>query len=300
MKPSILNKIGGRLTHYQEKYRRAHVPAPSFRAKLAERKRVADRVRLLRGVAGGPIYSIETKLGQKEIANKAGVETAAILQGPVDTLQQFNLRALPDKFVIKPIIGSGSNGVFLLEKQGAQLKELSSSKTFPMDLSSLHSAGLAKFEGCPLIAEELVELGNRPAMDWKVYAFYDQIGFIRQMVAVEGEKRHKLWSPEGDALGKIDYPKVHYDPDLPPPEDLNALLSAAKSISKVTRSPFVRVDLYEADDGVRMGEITLRPGSMWRSTTLQFHTPEWDRKLGEMWEEAQARLIEQLGETYIP
>ncbi|MDX1742726.1 MAG: hypothetical protein R3186_03915, partial [Ruegeria sp.] len=124
MKSSILSKVSNRLIRYQEDKRRRNIPPPSFYAKMAERKRLADRVRGLRGVSSGPIYPLETKIGQKEIAKKAGVKTADILQGPFETLSEFNLDALPERFVIKPIVGSGANGVFLLEKRNGQLIDI--------------------------------------------------------------------------------------------------------------------------------------------------------------------------------
>ncbi|WP_165610096.1 ATP-grasp fold amidoligase family protein [Shimia aestuarii] len=241
-----------------------------------------------------------TKIGQKAVAQKAGVYTAEIYQGPFTSLSEFELNALPNRFVIKPIVGSGSNGVFLLEKRDGLLFDIVSKKSYPPDLNSLHSAGLSRFEGCPLIAEELIGIDGLPSVDWKVFAFFGEIGFIRQMDLRNPQKCYKMWSSKGQDLGKIDKYSLEYNSALPPPNDFEALVNAARAVSLSINTPFVRVDLYESKRGPSLGEVTFAPGSLWKHTYLQIFTPEWDRKLGEMWEEAQARLIERVGDNYIP
>lgn len=300
MKLVTLDKVGNRLIRYQEEYRRRRIPSPSFYVKMAERKRLADRVRRLRGVSSGPIYPMETKVGHKEIAKKAGVQTARTLQGPVGALSEFDIDALPEKFVIKPTVGSGMNGIFLLEKQNGALIDVVSNEKYPLDLQSLYAAGLSRFEGCPLIAEEFVEFKGVPSLNWKVFSFFGEMGFIREGDYNQADKPYKLWSPEGHDLGPIDRYGFRYDSDLPAPRDFDALIDAARKISLNIITPFVRVDLYESDKGIFLGEITLRTSSLWKKKYLQKFTPEWDRKLGEMWEEAEARIIEKVGENYIP
>lgn len=297
---NFVERAQDKLTRIQNESRRRKIPPPSFYAKMAQRKRLADRVRAVRGVSEGPIYDLETKLGQKKIADKAGVRTAGVLQGPFDSLSEFDLASLPRKFVIKPVVGSGSNGVFLLEKQEDGLKELITGDVFPNQLTSLDAAGLSEFKGVPLIAEDLIEFAGVPSMNWKVFSFFGEVGFIRQGDQSQADKPYKLWSPTGEDLGPIDHLGFRYDSTLPPPKDMVFLLNKAKTISLNVMTPFVRVDLYEADNEVFLGEVTLRPSSLWKKKHYQKFTPEWDRKLGEMWEDAEARLVEKLGESYLP
>jgi len=301
MTSKFITRVQDRILRAQDARRRRNLPKSSFHAKMAERKRLAERIRQQCGLSSDePIYDIETKIGQKEVGNRAGVPSAQILQGPYDTVHQFRIDGLPDKFVIKPIIGSGANGVFLIEKRSGCLYDHFSSVSYPNDLTSLEAAGLSKFQGCPLIAEEFIERREKPSMNWKLHTFFGEIGLIRQGDLNQADKPYKLWSPEGKNLGPIDSLGFRYDPDLPPPDDLEALVEAARKISRSVLTPFIRVDLYEADDGVRLGEVTLRPSSLWKKKHLQKFTPEWDRKLGEMWEDAQARLVEKVGEAYMP
>jgi hypothetical protein len=300
MTSTISEKLRDRIVRYQEERRKRRLPQPSFYAKLAERKRLGERVRLQRNQSGGPLYDIETKLGQKRVAERAGVACPKILQGPFDSLSEFSLDALPERFVIKPIVGSGSHGVFLLERRGDTLYDHLTKKSFSSDLTNLYDAGLKRFEGCPLIAEDLVEIDGAPSVNWKVFAFFGEIGLIRQVDLNNPRKCYKMWSADGRDIGKVDYHSFDYAPDLLPPRDFDAVVNAAKNVSLNILTPFVRVDLYESARGVSLGEVTLRPGSLWKHKYLQTFIPEWDRKLGEMWEDAQARLIEEVGEAYLP
>ena len=293
-------RVQDKLIRCQEEYRRRRMPNPSFYAKMAERKRLAKRLRNIRKVGNGPIYSIETKIGQKTVAEKANVKAAGILQGPFMELSEFDLDSLPDKFVIKPIVGSGADGVFLISKQNGQLIDLLNGKNYSNKLTNLYVEGLSKFSGVGFIAEQLVEFNNRPSLNWKVFSFYGEVGLIRQGDQGKPDKPYKLWSPDGRDLGPIDRLGFRYDPSLPAPRDIDKLLEAAKKISLCVKTPFVRVDLYESDDDVYLGEVTLRPSSLWKKKHFQRFTPEWDRKLGEMWEDAQVRLIQDIDDFYMP
>ena len=306
---NILKKTRNRLINTREQHRLRNLSKPSFRTKLAERKRIAERVRKLRGVGDVPIYSLETKVGHKAIAEKAGIRTSRILQGPVDTLSDFDLEALPEKFVIKPIVGSGANGIFFLQKKDTNLLNIFTGEIYPLNLTALYSTALDRFKETPFIAEELLELEGRPSINWKAFSFYgevallrqiDEVGFYGKRATVGPDKRYKMWSPEGRELGKIEGHDARYDSTLPPATNIGAIVDAANKISKSMMTPFVRVDLYETDRGVYFGEATLRPGSLWKKKASSLFIPEWDKKLGIMWEEAEARLIDDIDETYLP
>lgn len=306
---TIVKKIRNRLIGIQEQHRLRNLPKPSFRTKLTERKRVAERVRKLRGVGDVPIYSLETKVGHKAIAEKAGIPTSRILQGPVDTLSDFDLEALPEKFVIKPIVGSGASGILFLQKKDTNLFNIVTGETIPSDLMALYSSDLDRFKDTPFIAEELLELDGRPSINWKAFSFYGEVALLRQIdvVGFYGERategpdiRYKIWSPEGQDLGRIEGHNARYDSTLPPAKNIGAIVDAAQRVSKSMMTPFLRVDLYETDRGVYLGEVTLRPGSLWKRNASSLFFSEWDEKLGVMWEEAEARLIDEIGEIYIP
>lgn len=62
-----------------------------------------------------------------------------------------------------------------------------------------------------------------------------------------------------------------------------AFREAASKVARHVPTPFVRVDLYEAQDGPVFGEITPIPAG----GTSQF-VPEWDERLGRLWDRAVA------------
>lgn len=65
-------------------------------------------------------------------------------------------------------------------------------------------------------------------------------------------------------------------------------MQAARTLSQAIRRPIQRIDFYETDRGIVFGEITQNPG---RPPSL---VPEWDEKLGAVYEDAYARLLKDL------
>ena len=67
----------------------------------------------------------------------------------------------------------------------------------------------------------------------------------------------------------------HADPLPEKPKNYEKMIALAEKLS--APFPFVRVDFYEVDDRVLLGEMTFYPGG----GTLRFSPVEWDFKLGE-------------------
>ncbi len=260
---------------------------PSFHICLARRRRIHYQRRAAAAGFKSPVFNFETKLGQKKLARNAGVRFAEILQGPFDSVREFSIDDLPEQFVIKPNWGAGAYGVLLLRKNGNDLIDVRTGGRFgnPGDLSDELFSG-NRSAGHKLIAEELIFDHGLPC-DFKLYCFYGVVGMIAQISRKrEGGKSFKFYSPSGDNLGKVRRDlKVEIDEELPPPKDVESLRDAAEKISRTVRTPFLRVDLYEDKNGVCFGEIALRPGGD------QLYVAELDRRLGEMWEDAEGRLM---------
>ena len=69
-------------------------------------------------------------------------------------------------------------------------------------------------------------------------------------------------SPKNANEGKINRPK-----------NFNKMVEIAKSLSK--DFPFVRVDFYEIEDKIYLGEMTFYPNGGYNA-----YYPEWDYKIG--------------------
>ncbi|MBW3084568.1 hypothetical protein KEM60_00756 [Austwickia sp. TVS 96-490-7B] len=70
----------------------------------------------------------------------------------------------------------------------------------------------------------------------------------------------------------------------PRPHKLAEMISIAERLG--ADHDFVRVDLYYVDDHIYVGKMTFIPANGW----LDFNPAEWDKRLGELWQETPGRL----------
>ncbi|WP_300345379.1 ATP-grasp fold amidoligase family protein [Nesterenkonia sp.] len=196
--------------------------------------------------------------------------------------------------VIKPTAGSGSKGVYLVfdsddifhAKDGRQFSDKSSLERHAQAiLKDRSSATSAKRDSWS--TEELVlfdRKNRRPAVDLKFWSFYGKIAFITE-ISRHPETRWDFWSPTGERIeapGRWKATRYHgvgFEPEH---------LELVKRISSEIPYPFMRIDMLRGEDELVFGEFTPRPGSS------NVFTPEWDRKMGEMWALAEIRLQQDL------
>ncbi|GFZ84616.1 ATP-grasp fold amidoligase family protein [Nesterenkonia alkaliphila] len=211
--------------------------------------------------------------------------------GPAKPFKDVQLTA---GTVIKPSAGSGSKGVYLVfsedeifhAKDGEQFADRASleqhAQAILKDRSSATSAKRDLWKVEELILSDTEH--RRPAVDLKFWCFYGKVGFVSE-INRHPETRWDFWSPEGeriDAPGRwnaVRYEGAGFDPEH---------LKLVERISAEIPYPFMRVDMLRGDGELVFGEFTPRPGSS------NVFTPEWDRKLGEMWGLAENRLQKDL------
>ena len=133
--------------------------------------------------------------------------------------------------------------------------------------------------------EAIVGSGGSPreTFDVKFYCFYGKVGIVFQIDRWGGRR-----FADFDMNGRpVDSGKHPVDPNMQPVFG-GDLVKQAEEISSKVPWPHVRIDFLVSDVDVRFGEFTLRPGSPGT------FSDEWDRRLGRLFVEAQARLYEDL------
>lgn len=262
----------------------------SFYYKLREASRVrADNPE----VAGkAPVWQLNNKAAAYRFALSHGVPIPQVYG------EYVRARDIPwdhglDEFVLKTVIGTVARGVMpLVREKGGYLDLLSpspqplSSEQVVTRLEHLKRDGLASAE---VLLEELLRAppgtGLKVLPDYKVFCFQGAIGMIEVIGRLSREKGavYRFFDPDGTDLGqaRADLP---IDSRLPSPRHLAELVSAAETLSRAIMTPFVRVDLYEREQGIVFGEITPEPGG---ASILR---EDIDVRLGKLWEDAQLRL----------
>lgn len=234
------------------------------------------------------------KLEGRALAEGLGIRTPRIISGPC------GLQDWPDdphrSVVIKPVDGCNARGVFPLlfdgEVYAPAWDTTDGSAPWPEWKIRARAQrrksqdGPAPFDGPWIVEELLTSPDGGVVFDWKCYCIWGRCIWIRQHHKTGRSSnacRVRSWTPD---FGPIDEPliqKKQPDPTLPPPRHGPEIVDAAEAIATALRdrtgTPFVRIDMYEDNDGPLFGEITPHP-----SGGRQVYHEAWDQALGCVWE----------------
>ena len=222
---------------------------------------------------------------QRVLVNKLNGRTfAARLGCPVPELywtgrvvSRVPLERLPERFVLKPITGTGARRVFLVNGNDC----LTSGQPFHRrELGARLRATFLPVRVRPLLAEELIAGSDgEPSLDYKFYVFGERIGAIEVVDRRLGhERKFSFFTPE-------------WEPRSPILENVGSLglVSRPVCLAEMTRlalrcgaawGAFVRVDFYVRDDTCVFGEFSSCPNGG------KGMAREADAFLGRLWQEA--------------
>jgi acylphosphatase len=141
------------------------------------------------------------------------------------------------------------------------------------------------------ILEELIleDVPNRvPARDLKFFCFYGRVGLILEMTRGDSVNITR-WTAEGENVTSdtgMDSDNESWVGDGVTQEQIREI----EEISRHIPVPFIRIDMLLGEKGMVLGEMTPRPGQWDRMNR------HWDRRLGEEYVRARARLVKDLME----
>lgn len=263
-------------------------PAPSFLTSYKRYRHSYTEALELAGREWGTLWDWETKLGVRGLAESVGIPTPQLLQGPVP-VEGLDWSVLPEAFVIKPDRGASKKGVYVLRRtRQSSFHDLIRDREVSIaqiekEIQSLARDGVISAKR--IIAEQaLLREEGAIAFDWKCYAFQGEVSVIWQISRKDGSRRSRMLDGGWRDLGNVRR-GLEGSSNLPPPDHPEQILDAALRLSRAVPVPFVRVDLYESDGSVFLGELTPMPGSSQRfSRTL-------DKAMGEAWARAETQLM---------
>ena len=186
-----------------------------------------------------------------------------------DNINDINLNDLPDKFVLKFNHASGMN-IICEDKSKLNFSEVL--KVLRIWNNTHGTLETAQFQYIYVKKRILVEkFIGKELIDYKIFCFNGQPKFI-QIKKLLNKKRHtylhnhydlnwKLTKIESGIKGYYRNPKIK----IPKPKNLKLMIKYAKMLSQ--EFVFARVDLYEVDNRVYLGEMTFSPsnGFAWKN-----------------------------------
>lgn len=268
------------------------------------------RIRLWRGQETPAPAALEEftrlrRVDHKETAyREMGIQGVACVNYHVYSDVRAALGAfLPRRFVLKPLHGHSSFGVYLIQRRsnGSLFCRMHKRRFASLDaLAAEYESRLGRSRNGAMSKEVIIEEYIRDAfgydvpLDYKVYAFANGTPVIMQRYAptyLPPEKwSFAFYDAQGRDLGAI-RKRVGHNPEFPLscPENLGAIVETAQKVITYMGVSFARVDLYATPKKVLFGEVTPLP-----TLGKESYIPDYDALMGRHWAES----LEQLGISY--
>ncbi|QBI19345.1 hypothetical protein ER308_07165 [Egibacter rhizosphaerae] len=224
--------------------------------------------------------ALERKAVSARFADLCGIRTP---QASSETLTLDQLDPRPG-VAFKPTNSTGARGVMLCfdEHRVFRPKEQTWTEWGESVAMSRQMLAEGRIKTDEWAREELVEdvAEEGPARDVKFYCFYGRVGLALEIVR-DPETRHCWWSRDGERIATGKYEDSAFegvgvsDADFEMVERFSAEIPA----------PFMRIDFLHGRNGLVFGEMGAKPARYDR------FDDETDRWLGDLWLEAEGRLL---------
>ncbi len=216
------------------------------------------------------------KLLMKEEAARHGVATPKTYWHGRDLRELAGVQ-LPARWVLKPnhrsaLVHFGHGPI--RESDVPRLEALTRGWMDETQATLLGEWAYSQASRC-LLVEEMIGDAEPAPTDFKVFVFDGRPHIIT--MATDRHRLHAIrhytpaWQTLPFSLGE------RTGPLAPPPPNLDEMLSAASRLA--APFDFMRIDLYNVNDIVYLGEFTPYPNGGWYPNLPL----EWDRKLGALW-----------------
>lgn len=214
---------------------------------------------------------------KKIVAELVGKDVIIPTLGVWDRIDDIDWKSLPDKFVIKTTFGGGSDGVFICHnKKELDVNRINKSLTKSMKTNPYKRLREWPYKNVPkrIIAEELLEEKTGDLRDYKFYCFNGEPKVL--LIASNRYTSHNFDYFDMD-FNKLPI-KSAMGPNNPKVTDKPICFERMKDIAKRLSAnyPHIRIDLYECNNRVYFGEMTLYDSSGFDNLS----SDEWNLKFG--------------------
>ena len=217
------------------------------------------------------------KFKMKEyVATKLGTEYVIPSLGVYDDVNDIDFSTLPNKFVIKVTTSGSGEGVEVVkDKRKLNIDRIKYKfNNLLQEWNTIYYYCLSRGDKNikpKILIEEYIDT-QEPLVDYKFMCFHGEPKWV-----LTCSNRGKKVVYENHDLSwnlLIPSPKSSTKMTISCPKKFNQMLEIASKLS--SQFPFVRVDFYEVNDKIYVGELTFTPKGGFNS-----YYKNWDYKIGE-------------------
>lgn len=218
-------------------------------------------------------YMVADKVAVRHyVAKKAGKELLIPVVGVYEKVEDIPFNTLPDQFVLKVNHGSGWN-IICTNKSVLDIEDASKKLSKWLHRNAWYLSREKQYKEIPpkIICESLI---GENIHDYKFFCSHGNPFAIQVDIDRFGDHQRVIYDITWQKMDiGINYPQP--ESDIPAPDKLYDMVQIVKKLSQ--DFGFCRVDLYEVNNRVYFGEITLYPGGGFEP----FHTYEQDLQFGQ-------------------
>ena len=271
---------------YIEKIYRAKMGHP---VDLENPQLFSEKLQWLKLNDRNPLYTqlVDKYRVREYIAEKIGEEYLIPLLGVWDDPDEIDFDALPDQFVLKCNHNSGTGMCICRDKSTLNYDKVRNELRKGLKENFYYRHREWPYLNVPrkIVAEKLLRSANASMQDkglddYRFYCFHGKpkLVYAYQSGTLEfgnkpGIASCDIFSPNWEHM-----PFRQKSPNAPseplPPKNFNKMLEISECLANGLT--FLRVDFYEIDGQLYIGELTLYPGG----GLAPFHPAQWDEKIG--------------------
>lgn len=244
---------------------------------------IQDKLRWLNIYDAEPLKSdCADKLKVKEFARRItgdnlGVPTLKVW----NSSDEVDFDGLPERFVLKCNHGSGMN-IIVRDKNTVNIEDVRSQLRKWMSQDFAFKVGFESHYHWierKVFAEELISIENTEYIpDYKFICFNGRPEYM-QIISDRNNKKRRLNYYDMDmqkcTISRIDFPANYNEEDILPTQFIK-MKKYAERLSNGFK--FVRVDFYEVNNRIYLGELTFTPGAF----AFRYKNPEDEINVGNM------------------
>lgn len=214
------------------------------------------------------------------ISQRVGEQHVVPMLGVYEDVNDIDFDALPDRFVAKLNDGWGADKVMIVRDKSLldidRTKAILSSWLYPWNNYYYQNMCITdcKMEVPTIMIEEFLDAGDTLPNDYKFYCCNGEPRFALVVAGRGGKSQTRSFVDMDWNVLPFARKGMKIAEEVFKPECVDLMIDLSRKLSK--GFPFVRVDFYEVDGRVYVGEMTFTPGMF-----LSFTSKEWDRKLGD-------------------
>ncbi len=230
-----------------------------------------------------PDIAVATDKGTAKdwIGSKVGYEHIVPLIGVYDDVNLIDFAKLPDQFVAKLNDGWGAEKVMVVRNKSElnvdQTKAVLSSWLYPWNnyyYQNLCITDEKMLKPTIVIEEYLEDNGQLDLNDYKFYCCNGEPKFALVVTDRGTENQTRSFVDMDWKVLPVNRNGKLSNENVKKPSGFDEMVSMCRKLSN--GFPFVRIDFYQANGKVYVGEMTFTPGMF-----LRFNPRSWDYKLGE-------------------